>query len=588
MLDALDALDAFAGLATPSSPSIHTGKGGTYSDKYTAQSGEAHHALTVNPEAVQNLHGALEQLNKDERAIFMMVARSVVVAHMPVHRYRETKVKLDANGVALAASGRVTIDTGWRAGTTHTDADHDKGKKGKGSPESTPELPPVEQGMEGTVDAAKPIEKKTRAPKRLTEGDLVETMKNAWKFEDDPKERERLKEARGIGTPATRDQIIKGLRIQKLLEGRGRHIVPTTRGERLIEALEKACPELIAVALTARLEDTLDGVLRGESSAREAIERINSRASAMIDALKHHGRTLTEEEREALGAKERKDGPPSAKALEFADRIARDTNESIPKETRASAVKLSRWIDAHRRPPRRVRDHHRTRRWRSHGRCRTRRENRSRRTRTPMRRCCPHGSTKTRAAPSHLRRRSPPRRRPSRSRARSPIAPEPRSRAKRLRMPVHSRSGSTRTRTSRQNRRNAKPPGAPLRRRGTCERHPPCPPSEVERSSSLLGRRRLGGSTHLLEIVGERLAHRVELGLNGIANAHHLIEGIRVGPRSGDGAKTLEPFEHALDIALRTNAKLLRRNRVERAREVEGGKRMEIGRGLRRGLLYGL
>jgi DNA topoisomerase-3 len=57
-------------------------------------------------------------------------------------------------------------------------------------------------------------DKETRPPPRYNEGTLIEAMQNAWRFVADEVLQERLKEAKGIGTPATRAEIIRGLKAQ--------------------------------------------------------------------------------------------------------------------------------------------------------------------------------------------------------------------------------------------------------------------------------------------------------------------------------------------------------------------------------------
>jgi DNA topoisomerase III len=78
--------------------------------------------------------------------------------------------------------------------------------------------------------AVKIENKETRPPPRYNEGTLIEAMQNAWRFVDDEVLRERLKEAKGIGTPATRAEIIGGLKKQDFLITQGKHIVPTEAG----------------------------------------------------------------------------------------------------------------------------------------------------------------------------------------------------------------------------------------------------------------------------------------------------------------------------------------------------------------------
>jgi DNA topoisomerase-3 len=73
-------------------------------------------------------------------------------------------------------------------------------------------------------------DKETRPPSRYNEGTLIEAMQNAWRFVDDEVLRERLKEAKGIGTPATRAEIIGGLKKQGFLVAQGKQIVPTEAG----------------------------------------------------------------------------------------------------------------------------------------------------------------------------------------------------------------------------------------------------------------------------------------------------------------------------------------------------------------------
>jgi DNA topoisomerase III len=67
-------------------------------------------------------------------------------------------------------------------------------------------------------------------------------MQNAWRFVDDEALRERLKEAKGIGTPATRAEIISGLKKQSFLIVQGKNIVPTETGLSLFGILKQADP----------------------------------------------------------------------------------------------------------------------------------------------------------------------------------------------------------------------------------------------------------------------------------------------------------------------------------------------------------
>src|SRR5207249_3492767 len=75
-------------------------------------------------------------------------------------------------------------------------------------------LPALRNGETARLQNPTIEDKETRPPPRYNEGTLIEAMQNAWRFVDDEILRERLKEAKGIGTPATRAEIIGGLKKQ--------------------------------------------------------------------------------------------------------------------------------------------------------------------------------------------------------------------------------------------------------------------------------------------------------------------------------------------------------------------------------------
>ena len=68
-------------------------------------------------------------------------------------------------------------------------------------------------------------------------------MQNAWRFVESPAARERLKEAKGIGTPATRAEIIKGLKKENLLAADGKWVLPNGAGLAIVRrvARRRAC-----------------------------------------------------------------------------------------------------------------------------------------------------------------------------------------------------------------------------------------------------------------------------------------------------------------------------------------------------------
>src|ERR1017187_10547491 len=155
-------------------------------------------------------------------------------------------------------------------------------------------------------------------------------MQNAWRFVDDEVLRERLKEAKGIGTPATRAEIIGGLKKQGFLIAQGKNIVPTETGLSLFGVLKQADPALVDPGMTAQLECLLDDVVVGKQEMIGAIDAVCNVAQRIIGKLKEGaaagGSPL-------LGAAVGKDAggyPPTPAMKRFADSLVRQKGIKPP------------------------------------------------------------------------------------------------------------------------------------------------------------------------------------------------------------------------------------------------------------------
>ena len=153
--------------------------------------------------------------------------------------------------------------------------------------------PPCGTGEAAHLSDARVEAKETRPPPRYNEGTLIDAMQNAWRFVADETLRERLKEAKGIGTPATRAEIIRGLKAQEFLVADGKHIVPTDRGLALHGVLERADPALVDPGVTAQMECLLDDVLVGRQGMMSAIDAVCDQASRIIGRLTAQGTSGT-------------------------------------------------------------------------------------------------------------------------------------------------------------------------------------------------------------------------------------------------------------------------------------------------------
>ena len=274
---ALTRLRGFAHLDL-AKPMIRRGKSGHFSDR--ALKGVSHHAIAPNVNVLDDLEQRLARLSDDEKRLFALICRSYLAAIMPDFEYRQTvaTLKVAAPEAEFRAAGRIPLRQGWKAvyGATEPDA----------GDEAEQTLPPLTDGEEATLTEPRVEAKRTQPPPRYNEGTLIDAMQNAWRFVEAPVTRERLKEAKGIGTPATRGEIIKGLKRQNLLGADGKLVVPTEAGLQLFELLKAAAPALVDPGTTAEWEMQLDAVVTGQADFRTVIDGIAAEADKLIAVLR--------------------------------------------------------------------------------------------------------------------------------------------------------------------------------------------------------------------------------------------------------------------------------------------------------------
>ena len=282
---ALGRLRGFAHLDL-SKPVIRKGKSGHFCDR--ALEGVSHHAVVPNVNVLDDgLEQRLARLSDDEKRLFAIICRSYLAAVMPDYEYRQTAVTMQVPeppgaGAEFRAVGRIPLVQGWKAvyGASEPDAAGD---------ETEQALPPLTDGEMARLTEPRIEDKRTQAPPRYNEGTLIDAMQNAWRFVDNPAVRERLKEAKGIGTPATRAGIITGLKKQNLLAADGKWVVPTAAGLQLFELLRGAAPALVDPGTTAEWEMQLDAVVTGKADHLRVIGAIAAEAEKLIGALQQRG-----------------------------------------------------------------------------------------------------------------------------------------------------------------------------------------------------------------------------------------------------------------------------------------------------------
>src|SRR6266700_1727965 len=329
---------SFSVIPVPEPPVIRRGASGTFYDK--GLEGASHHAVIPNVNAIDKLSEVWPRLSSDEKKLFDVIARAYMAALMPDFRYRQTTATLDVHGFEFRAAGRQPIDLGWRAAFPEWQPADEKGDEAQ-------LLPPLRNGETAQLQDPKIEDKETRPPPRYNEGTLIEAMQNAWRFVDDEMLRERLKEAKGIGTPATRAEIIGGLKKQGFLIAQGKNIVPTETGLSLVGVLKQADPALVDPGVTAQLECLLDDVVVGKQEMVGAIDAVCNVAERIIGKLKDGAAAGGPPLLGAAVVNGSGSYPPTPTMKRFADSLARQKGITPPAGYRTSISIWRKFLSEH-------------------------------------------------------------------------------------------------------------------------------------------------------------------------------------------------------------------------------------------------
>ena len=333
---------SFAPIPVPDPPLIRRGMSGSFSDK--GLEGASHHAVIPNHNTIETLREVWPRLSADERRLFDVIARSYLAAMMPDFRYRQTTALLDVQGHAFRAAGRQPIELGWRAAFPDWQPAEEKGDEAQ-------LLPALRQGEMAALSDPWVENKETRPPPRYNEGTLIDAMQNAWRFVADEALRERLKQAKGIGTPATRAEIIRGLKAQEFLVAEGKNIVPTERGLALFDVLQKADPALVDPGVTAQLERRLDEVLVGQTEMMSAIDAVCAQASRIIGRLTERAASGPPPLVAAsMSGPAGPDRPPTPAMKAYADSLAQQKRIRPPPGYASSGAICRAFLDKHASP----------------------------------------------------------------------------------------------------------------------------------------------------------------------------------------------------------------------------------------------
>lgn len=249
-----------------------------------------HHAIIPTEQFVN-----LSSLNIEERNIYDLIVKRFIAVLGKPFEYEQTTVKVDINGELFTARGKIVKSAGWKSvygGVMQTDEEDSDNSREDGQEQ---ELPELKKGQKTPVATVRLVNGKTKPPARYTEATLLSAMEHPGKFVQDKSLREALESTSGLGTPATRADIIEKLFDTFYVERKGKEMIPTSKGIQLIGLVPT---DLKSAELTGKWEQQLSLISKGRADAgaftasmRDYASRLVSAVIASNEAYKHDNLT---------------------------------------------------------------------------------------------------------------------------------------------------------------------------------------------------------------------------------------------------------------------------------------------------------
>ena len=240
-----------------------------------------HHAIIPTEQFVQ-----LDHMTNEERKIYDMVVRRFLAVLYPASQYEQVTMEAKVAGETFAASGKVIKSLGWKEvyeggadDDLEDEADDEKKLKDQ-------RLPEMKTGTRLKILKTSLNTGKTKPPARFTEATLLAAMENPVKFMEtrDKEAVKTLGETGGLGTVATRADIIEKLFHSFMMEKKGNEIHITSKAKQLLELVPE---DLKKPELTADWEMKLSQIAKGRIRQGDFLHQIRDYTCEIVDEIKN-------------------------------------------------------------------------------------------------------------------------------------------------------------------------------------------------------------------------------------------------------------------------------------------------------------
>lgn len=255
---------------------------------------EGHTAII--PTNVKHSMDLLRSLSENEQKVYGLVMRNFLKSFMSNAQYENIKIILGTEkGIKLVASCRICLKLGYKYADKKTKVEEKEVTEVESDVQDIPKsfaqlIDCIEKDKNVSLSMAKVFEKESRPKKHYTDATLIKFMKNP-KNSMNPELEYVLKE-QGIGTPATRHQVIQKLLGSEYIQRvNKKYLVSTGLGRKFISTLKNN--DLKTIDMTAEWEHKLDMIARGEYSPDKFMEEIKEYTLNQCQELKEDNESIS-------------------------------------------------------------------------------------------------------------------------------------------------------------------------------------------------------------------------------------------------------------------------------------------------------
>ncbi|WP_407272486.1 DNA topoisomerase III [Radiobacillus sp. PE A8.2] len=233
-----------------------------------------HHAIIPTEQRV-----VLSNLDDKERKIYDLVVKRFMAVLSPAFEYEQTTITVLVEGERFTAKGKNILKQGWKEiyNNRYEDDQDDNDDQ---------TLPATNKGEKLSNLKVSLTTGQTKPPERFTEGTLLQAMENPAKYmtEQNKQHAKTLNETGGLGTVATRADIIEKLFNSFSIEKKGKYIYLTSKGKQLLDLVPV---ELKSPSLTAEWEMKLSSIADGKLNKASFINEIKGYTKTIVHEIKN-------------------------------------------------------------------------------------------------------------------------------------------------------------------------------------------------------------------------------------------------------------------------------------------------------------